>query len=111
MGALMAGSPSTLWTSNNNYTMTPTEANNNGFTSANKFKGSSSDKNVAGKAPSLSCGGSLAALCSDTQGAPWYGASYIPREGSWDYGAYVLASGTQSASQPAPPDGLTVVIQ
>ena len=67
-----------------------------------------------------SCSASLAALCKDTTFAcsadssnqvqcPQRAAAFRPGSGAWMVGAYALGGGSSTA--PAPPTGLTVVVQ
>jgi hypothetical protein len=97
----------------NNYTMRTSEASTYGFTSANKYAPTSSDSNITGTGVNLtnSCVGTLSSLCSDAEGATWFGGSYVARQttGGWDLGAYRF--GAASASQPSPPTGLTAIVQ
>jgi len=98
-----------------NYPMPTAEATTYGFTIARKYYPSSSGSTVVGQATNLSssCSASLAALCYDTGGAPWYGTSYVGRPSgtlaSWNAGAYEFSG--QQSSNPAAPSGLVAILQ
>lgn len=97
----------------NNYAMSTSEATTYGLTPVNQYAPTSSDSNVTGKGANLtgSCSNSLAALCLDAQGTPWYGGTYQQRPGStaWTLGAY--ESGGQLTSRPNPPSGLVATVE
>ncbi len=97
-----------------NHLMSPSEAATYGFMAANKYAPSGSDASIVGQGVNLtsSCTGNLAALCFDTSGASWFGASFVgrPDSSAWAIGAF-QAVGDQSSSQPNPPTNLTAVVQ
>jgi hypothetical protein len=101
----------TNYNDDHNYVMDAAEASSYGFTKARKFFPASSDPNIASQGVNLtsSCSGDLTALCTDTQGAPWYGGSYVARPTMWDLGAYQF--GEQSASKPSAPNNLSATVQ
>jgi hypothetical protein len=72
-----------------------------GVANTNKYYPSNpNDPKVKSAGTNLSpCSGNLAALCQDTQGAPWYGGSYQPRGSTWDLGSYVLGGGGGGSQQ------------
>ncbi len=96
-----------------NYTMGSTEATTFGFVPANKLKPSSPDSNTVAQGTNLTSFG-IAALDKDTNGAAWFGGSYISRPGSptlWDRGAYQGqggSTGPPSAVISAPTNGATI---
>lgn len=88
------------------YTMPSSEATTYSFTDANKLKGSSTDTAVKGTGTNLttSCTGGVSSLCSDVEGALWYGGSYLSRptgSTAWDIGAYVLGTAPPTAATPS----------
>jgi hypothetical protein len=95
-----------------NHTMPTSEASTYGFTSARKYAPGSSDPNVVGKSVSVLsvATGALAALAFDAAGAPWFGASYVPRDATSDLGAFVFSAQSSSA-KPNPPTNLSVIVQ
>lgn len=100
--------------SNDNYTMSPSEASNYGFTQAQKYSPTGADPNVSGGANlSNSCSGSLGALCLDASGAPWFGGTSQARPGGstpWSLGAFVFGATTSSSSKPNAPSNLTAIV-
>ena len=105
--------PIHTFVNSNNYIMSTSEAAKYGFVGANKYMPTSPDPNVLGKGANLSalCSGVLSNLCSDTEGAEWFGASYVSRGSTWDFGAYVLSGQEGSQPKPVPPVDLKVVVQ
>ncbi|HKS66735.1 MAG TPA: hypothetical protein VJR26_05815 [Candidatus Acidoferrales bacterium] len=98
----------------NNYAMPAAEAITYGLASLNLYAPISADSNIVNKGSNLSgsCSGSMKMLCSDAQGAFWYGGSYQPRPtgtSAWTLGAYVV--GGQSAAHPNAPTGLVATVQ
>lgn len=95
-----------------NHTMSTSEAGTYGFTSARRYAPSSSDPQVTGKAIDILsvATGSLAALAFDAAGAPWFGASYMPRTATSDLGAFVFGA-QSSSSKPNAPSNLTAIVQ
>jgi hypothetical protein len=99
-----------------NYTMNPPENTNYGFIPANKYSPSSADPNTTGTGTNLTsfCTGSLAALCQDASGTPWFGGAPKNRPtGStgWDKGAFQGQGGSggpPASSVTAPANGATI---
>jgi hypothetical protein len=114
-GPLAMASGISTFSNLNNYTMSPSEASQYGFTPARKYAPSSSNSHVAGQGVNLLslATGVLTALSSDAAGAPWFGGSYNSRAGSWDLGAFVVnaSGGSQQASKPNPPSALAASVQ
>lgn len=86
----------TSFTNSNLAQMGASEANANGFTENTLYFPTQSDSNVVGQGANLSssCSGNLLALCSDAEGAPWFGGLAQPRptSGNWTLGLYVPGS-------------------
>lgn len=104
----------------NNYSMSTSEANSYGFTSARKYNPSSADPHVSGQGVDLvsslssALNSVLGALAYDAQGAPWFGGSYVRRGSNWDLGAYAgsgQSSSAPSPSKPVAPTGLSASVQ
>ena len=108
---IFIASPSGGNYSNPGYSMSPSTASNEGFTSTNKYYPNSiglADPSVKGAGTNLSgsCSGELTSLCQDAEGAPWYGLSYKPRTVPWDMGAYVLTTGSGAPAATLTPPSL-----
>lgn len=93
----------THYNHSNNRTMTSSEANQYGFTSATMYQPTSQDPNTVGQGIVLTsdCTGNLTEICMDVLGNQ--------RLSSWDLGAY--QSGGNGPVRPNPPTNVIATVQ